>query len=65
LLNWLLRRGAAADDAPQIYMVPAVTMLKAFALFGEPIPWLAVLGLVLIAAGVVLARAQGVDDRRR
>jgi drug/metabolite transporter (DMT)-like permease len=46
-------------------MVPAVTMLMAFALFGEPITWLAVLGLVLIAAGVVLARAQGVDDRRR
>jgi drug/metabolite transporter (DMT)-like permease len=65
LLYWLLRRGAAADVARLFYMVPAVTMLMAFALFGEPITWLAVLGLVLIAAGVVLARAQGVDDRRR
>jgi drug/metabolite transporter (DMT)-like permease len=55
LLYWMLRRGAAADVARLFYMVPGVTMLMAFALFEEPITWLAVLGLVLIAAGVVLA----------
>jgi drug/metabolite transporter (DMT)-like permease len=58
ILNWLLRRGAAADVARLFYLVPAVTMLMAYALFGEPITWLAVAGMALIAAGVMLARPQ-------
>jgi len=56
LLYWLLRHGAAADVARLFYMVPAVTMVMAFAIFGEPITALAVVGMVLIAIGVVLAR---------
>jgi drug/metabolite transporter (DMT)-like permease len=56
LLYWLLRHGAAADVARLFYVVPAVTMMLAYALFGESITWLAVIGMVLIAAGVVLAR---------
>jgi drug/metabolite transporter (DMT)-like permease len=58
LLNWLLRWGAAADVARLFYLVPAVTMLLAYALFGEPITWLAIAGMALIAAGVMLARPQ-------
>jgi len=56
LLYWLLRHGAAADVARLFYMVPAVTMVMAYGLFGEPITALAVAGMVLIAVGVVLAR---------
>jgi drug/metabolite transporter (DMT)-like permease len=60
LLYWLLRHGAAADVARLFYLVPAVTMLMAYALFGETITWLAVAGMVLIAAGVRLARPRPV-----
>jgi drug/metabolite transporter (DMT)-like permease len=56
ILYRLLRRGAAADVARLFYMVPAVTMVMAWLLFGEPITVLAVAGMVLIAIGVVLAR---------
>ena len=56
LLYWLLRHGAAADVARLFYLVPAVTMLMAYFLFGETITWLAVAGMVLIATGVTLAR---------
>jgi drug/metabolite transporter (DMT)-like permease len=56
LLYWLLRHGAAADVARLFYLVPAVTMLMAYLLFGETITWLAVAGMVLIATGVTLAR---------
>jgi drug/metabolite transporter (DMT)-like permease len=65
LLYWLLRRGAASDVARLFYLVPAVTMMMAFALFGEPITWLAVLGLILIAAGVVMARPGAAEHRPR
>ena len=56
LLYWLLRHGATADVARLFYLVPAVTMLMAYFLFGETITWLAVAGMVLIATGVTLAR---------
>ncbi|HEX6137891.1 MAG TPA: DMT family transporter [Casimicrobiaceae bacterium] len=56
LLYWLLRHGAAADVARLFYLVPPVTALMAFALFGERLDALAVAGMVLIAVGVALAR---------
>ena len=56
LLYWLLRHGGAADVARLFYLVPAVTAVMAALLFDEPITWLAVAGMGLIAAGVVLAR---------
>jgi len=56
MLYTLLRRGGASDVARLFYLVPAVTMLMAYALFDETITWLAVAGMVLIAAGVRLAR---------
>ena len=56
LLYWLLRHGAAADVARLFYLVPAVTMVMAYFLFGETITWLAVAGMALIAIGVTLAR---------
>jgi drug/metabolite transporter (DMT)-like permease len=56
LLYWLLRHGAAADVARLFYLVPPVTALMAFALFGERLDALAIAGMVLITIGVALAR---------
>ena len=56
LLYWLLRHGAAADVARLFYLVPPVTALMAFGLFGERLDALAIAGMVLIAIGVALAR---------
>jgi drug/metabolite transporter (DMT)-like permease len=56
LLYWLLRHGAAADVARLFYLVPPVTALMAFALFGERLDALAIAGMILIAVAVALAR---------
>ena len=56
LLYWLLRHGAAADVARLFYLVPPVTALMAFVLFGERLDALAIAGMVLIAFAVALAR---------
>ena len=56
LLYWLLRRGAAADVARLFYLVPPVTAVMAYALFGERLDAFALAGMVLIAIGVALAR---------
>jgi drug/metabolite transporter (DMT)-like permease len=57
LLFWLLRRGKAADVAALFFLVPAVTALMAWALFGETLTLQAIAGMVLIAVGVTLGRA--------
>jgi drug/metabolite transporter (DMT)-like permease len=62
LLYWLLRRGAAADVARLFYLVPPVTAVMAYALFGERLDALALAGMVLIAIGVALARRTIRDD---
>jgi drug/metabolite transporter (DMT)-like permease len=59
LLYWLLRHGAAAQVARLFYLVPPVTALMAWILFGETLEPLAIVGMVLIAAGVALARPRG------
>jgi len=56
LLYWLLRHGAAANVAGLFFLVPAVTALMAWAMFGETLDALAIAGMVLITAGVALAR---------
>ena len=56
LLYRLLRHRAAADVARLFYLVPPVTALMAFALFGERLDAVAIAGMVLIAVGVALAR---------
>ena len=61
LLYWLLRHGGAAGVARLFYLVPAVTAAMAAVLFDEPITWLAVAGMGLIAIGVVLARPPASD----
>jgi len=55
LMYWLIRRSAATGFASLFYLVPAVTALMAFALFGERLDHLSVLGMLICAVGVVLA----------
>jgi drug/metabolite transporter (DMT)-like permease len=56
LLYWLLRHGAASNVAGLFFLVPAVTAVMAWLLFGETLDATAVAGMVLISVGVALAR---------
>jgi drug/metabolite transporter (DMT)-like permease len=54
LMYWLIRRSAATGFASLFYLVPAVTALFAFMLFGERLDALSIAGMVVCAVGVVL-----------
>jgi drug/metabolite transporter (DMT)-like permease len=54
-MYWLIRRSAATGFASLFYLVPAVTALMAYVLFGEKLDHVSVLGMVVCAVGVVLA----------
>jgi len=54
LMYWLIRRSAATGFASLYYLVPVVTALLAFALFGEKLDALSIGGMVVCAAGVIL-----------
>jgi drug/metabolite transporter (DMT)-like permease len=54
LMYWLIRRSAATGFASLFYLVPVVTALLAFLLFGEKLDALSVAGMVVCAVGVVL-----------
>ena len=54
LLYWLIRRSAATSVASLFYLVPAVTALMAFILFGERLDGIAMAGMVACAAAVFL-----------
>ena len=54
LMYWLIRRSAATGFASLFYLVPAVTALMAYALFGEKLDALSIAGMVLSTVGVVL-----------
>lgn len=56
LLNVLIRNGSAVNVASLFYLVPPATALVAWALFGETITGLALLGMVFTVLGVWLAR---------
>ncbi|HQR09930.1 MAG TPA: DMT family transporter [Casimicrobiaceae bacterium] len=58
LLYWLLRHGAASGVARLFYLVPPVTAVESWLLFGETLDALAIVGMMLIAAGVILARSR-------
>jgi drug/metabolite transporter (DMT)-like permease len=55
LMYWLIRRSAATGFASLFYLVPAVTALFAFILFGERLDALSIAGMIVCAGGVVLA----------
>jgi drug/metabolite transporter (DMT)-like permease len=54
LLYWLIRRSAATSVASLFYLVPAVTSLMAFALFGERLDPVAIGGMLVCGAAVFL-----------
>jgi drug/metabolite transporter (DMT)-like permease len=54
LLYWLVRRRAATSVASLFYLVPAVTAVMAYALFGERLDRIAIAGMVACAAAVFL-----------
>jgi drug/metabolite transporter (DMT)-like permease len=54
LLYWLIRRSAATSVASLFYLVPAVTALMAYVLFGERLDAVAITGMVACAAAVFL-----------
>ncbi len=54
LMYWLIRRSAATGFASLFYLVPAVTALFAYILFGERLDALSVAGMVVCAVGVIL-----------
>jgi drug/metabolite transporter (DMT)-like permease len=52
LLYWLIRRSAATSVASLFYLVPAVTSVMAYVLFGERLDGIAIAGMVACAAAV-------------
>jgi drug/metabolite transporter (DMT)-like permease len=54
LLYWLIRRSAATSVASLFYLVPAVTSVMAYVLFGEQLDRVAIAGMVACAAAVFL-----------
>ena len=54
LLYWLIRRSAATSVASLFYLVPAVTAVMAYVLFGERLDNIAIVGMVACAAAVFL-----------
>ncbi|HEV7602927.1 MAG TPA: DMT family transporter [Bradyrhizobium sp.] len=54
LLYWLIRRSAATSVASLFYLVPAVTAVMAYVLFGERLDTVAIVGMVACAAAVFL-----------
>jgi drug/metabolite transporter (DMT)-like permease len=53
-MYWIIRRSAAASFASLFYLVPGVTALMAYVLFGEKLDMLSIIGMAVCAAGVFL-----------
>lgn len=58
LLNHLIRSGTAVNVASLFYTVPAVTALMAWAIFGETLTGLSLIGMAIAVLGVWLARGR-------
>ena len=56
LLIWLMRRGEATRTAALLLAVPPLAALEAWAIFGETLAPVQLLGFVMAMAGVALAR---------
>jgi drug/metabolite transporter (DMT)-like permease len=64
LLMYLIREGEMSKVASLFYLVPAVTAVMAWLLFGEALTFIQVCGMALTTFGVGLATAQGPAARR-
>jgi drug/metabolite transporter (DMT)-like permease len=60
LLYWLIRRSAATSVASLFYLVPAVTALMAYVLFGERFDAIAITGMTACAAAVFVVNRRTV-----
>jgi drug/metabolite transporter (DMT)-like permease len=58
LLYWLIRHSAATSVASLFYLVPAVTALMAFVLFGERLDAVAIAGMAACAIAVFVVNAR-------
>lgn len=58
LLFWLIRRQAATSVASLFYLTPAVTALMAWALFGEHLDTLSLIGMAVCMVAVFLVNAR-------
>jgi drug/metabolite transporter (DMT)-like permease len=54
LLLLLLRRGSASGVSSLLYLVPPATAVEAYLLFGEELPLLSLVGVVVTTVGVAL-----------
>lgn len=63
LMYWLIRRSAATGFASLFYLVPAVTAIFAFILFGERLDAVSIAGMIICAGGVVLANRGAAKPR--
>ena len=63
LLYWLIRRSAATSVASLFYLVPATTAVMAYVLFGETLTTLAIVGMVVCAAAVLLVNSTSATPR--
>lgn len=54
LLTYLIKHGEASRVASLFYLVPPVTAVMAWLWFGEPLGWIKVAGIALVALGVWL-----------
>ena len=64
LMYWLIRRSAATRFASLFYLVPAVTALLAYLLFGEKLDAISIGGMLLCAVGVVLANRGAASEKK-
>lgn len=56
LLLWMLTRGSAARVSSLLYLVPPMTAIQAFLLFGEKLNPQAIIGVLMTALGVALVQ---------
>jgi drug/metabolite transporter (DMT)-like permease len=63
LMYWIIRRSAAASFASLFYLVPAVTALMAYVLFGEKLDMLSIAGMAVCAVGVFIVNRAAAASR--
>lgn len=56
LMFWLLRRGTAAGFSSLYYLVPPVTLMMGYLLFGQTLAPVALVGFAISSLGVLLVR---------
>lgn len=59
LMFWLLRTGSAARFASLYFLVPPVTLIEAYVLFGERLPLIELAGFALAVVGVAVVQRAG------